>query len=196
MPHDDRPNARERILDAAAPLLYRQGVRGTGIDAVIAASGVAKATLYRHFRSKDVLVEAFLRRRDAAWRDWLEGRVDELCPDRTPRERVLAVFDALGEWFASEDFRGCAFINTAAEITQPDHPALAAVRDHKRLLRAYLRALAGALEVRDTDAVADGLLLLVEGAIVCAQIENDPAAALRARAAAASLMVTHGKERE
>ena len=107
-----------------------------GVDRVVAEAGVAKATLYRHFRSKDELVVAFLRRRDGRWRDWLRSAVERLAP--RPADRPLAVFDALGEWFASDDFRGCAFINAAAEIADPDHPARAAVEDHERLLGADL----------------------------------------------------------
>ena len=183
-----KPSAtRERILDAASPLLYRRGIRGAGVDALVAATGLAKATLYRHFASKDLLIEAFLRRRDLRWRAWLEGAVAERAAAGEPP--ALAVFDALGEWFASDDFRGCAFINAAAEITSPDHPALDAVREHKRLLRDYLRGLV------DDDARADALLLLVEGAIVTAQIERSPAAAARARRAAAAVIDSPTTER-
>jgi AcrR family transcriptional regulator len=183
---------RERILEAASPLLYRQGMRGVGVDALVAATGLAKATVYRHFASKDLLVEAFLRRRDVRWRAWLEGAVEERAAGVPP---VLAVFDALGDWFSSEDFRGCAFINAAAEITGPDHPALDAVREHKRLLRDYLRGLVDGPDAAGADALADALLLLVEGAIVTAQIERSPAAAARARRAAAALMDRHPTER-
>ena len=180
---------RERILDAVSPLLYREGMRGVGVDALVAATGLGKATVYRHFGSKDLLVEAFLRRRDLAWRRWLAEAVDERTGGG--EAPILAVFGALGEWFASADFRGCAFINTAAEIALPGHPALEAVREHKRLLREYLRSLADAQGARDPDALADDVLLLVEGAIVTAQIEGSPAAAERARRAAAILVGSH-----
>jgi AcrR family transcriptional regulator len=153
---------RERILDAASPVLYRDGVHGAGVDALVAATGVAKATLYRHFPSKDLLVEAFLRRRDGRWRAWLDDEVERRTA--AGEEPLLAVFDALEDWFSTEDFRGCAFINAAAEITDPDHPALDAVREHKRLLRDHLVRLAARRGARAPDALGDAMLLLVEGA--------------------------------
>jgi len=180
--------ARERILEAASAAFYARGIAPVGVDAVVAESGVAKATLYRHFRSKDDLVVAFLRRRDERWRDWLSAAVERLADG--PGARPLCVFDALGEWFSSEDYRGCAFINAAAEIAEPDHPARAAVQDHKRLLGDYLTGLleaAGSAEPADD---AGALLLLVEGAIISAVIEGDAAPAGRARLAAARILAT------
>jgi AcrR family transcriptional regulator len=181
--------ARERILDAASAAFYRRGIGAVGVDAIVADADVAKATLYRHFRSKDELVVAFLRRRDERWRDWLRAEVEELSPD--PAGRPLAVFDALGAWFASDDFRGCAFINAAAEIADPGHPARAAVREHKRLCGDYLAGLlAAAGRPRAADDAA-ALHLLMEGAMVAALIERDPAPAARARAAAARILDDH-----
>jgi AcrR family transcriptional regulator len=149
---------------------------------------VAKATLYRHFRSKDDLVVAFLRRRDGRWRDWLRSAVERLAP--RPADRPLGVFDALGEWFASEDFRGCAFINAAAEIADPDHPARAAVEEHERLLCSDLEDILRAAGAADPDGDAAALLLLIPGAIVSALIERDAAPAARGRAAAARILAT------
>ena len=134
------PPPRTRILDAASEAFYRQGIAAVGVDAIVADAGVAKSTLYRHFPSKDDLVVAFLRRRDERWRAWLRSEVERLSPD--PAGRPLAVFDALGGWFASEAFRGCAFINAAAEIADPTHPARAAVQEHKRLCGDYPRPCA------------------------------------------------------
>jgi len=180
--------ARERILDAASTAFYRRGIGAVGVDAVVAEAGVAKATLYRHFTSKDELIVAFLRRRDARWRGWLRDAVERLAP--APGDRPLAVFDALGEWFASDDFRGCAFINAAAEIADPGHPARAAVEDHKRLLAEYLDEVLRQAGAADHAADAGALLLLVEGAIVSALIEQDAAPATRAREAAARILRT------
>jgi len=178
--------ARERVLDAASAAFYRHGIAAVGVDAVVAQAGVAKATLYRHFPSKDDLVVAFLRRRDLRWRAWLEEAVERLAPD--PAGRPLAVFDALAEWFASEDFRGCAFINAATEIADPAHPARAVVEEHKRLLGEHLARLLRGAGAADPAADAGALLLLVEGAIVSALIERDPSPAARAREAAARIL--------
>lgn len=177
---------RERILDAASAAFYRRGIRAVGVDSVIADAGVAKATLYRHFPSKDALVQAFLERRDHRWRAWFAEAVDRLAPD--PADRPLAVFDALGEWFASDDFRGCAFINAAVEITDPAHPARAAVRDHERRLAEHLTRLCREAGLDDPEGASAALFLLVEGAIVCALVEGTHTPAARARTAAARLL--------
>lgn len=180
------PSARERILDAASASFYREGIRAVGVDSVIADAGVAKATLYRHFPSKDALVLAFLERRDARWRAWFVEAVERVAPD--PRDRPLAVFNALGEWFASDEFRGCAFLNAAAEIADPSHPARGAVRLHEERLAAHLRAICDGAGLPDPAAAAADLFLLVEGAIVCALVEGAAEPAVRARAAAARLL--------
>jgi AcrR family transcriptional regulator len=182
----DRSAARERILDAASDLFYREGIRAAGVDTIVARAGVAKMTLYHHFPSKDELVVAFLSRRDERWRRWFEGAVERRAA--TPRERLLAVFDALEEWFASADFRGCAFINAAAEFPDAEHPARQVVLEHKRQVRAYLYRLATEAGLSDADALAHQLLILIEGAIVTAVIEGGAAAAQRARRAAAALL--------
>jgi AcrR family transcriptional regulator len=180
------PSARDRILDAASASFYREGIRAVGVDSVIADAGVAKATLYRHFPSKDALVLAFLERRDARWRSWFVEAVERISPDRAGRP--LAVFDALAEWFSSEDFRGCAFLNAAAEIADPAHPARGAVRLHEERLAAHLGTICSEAGLPDPSAAAADLFLLVEGAIVCALVEGTADPAARARAAAARLL--------
>ena len=179
-------SARERILDAASASFYREGIRAVGVDAVIAEAGVAKATLYRHFPSKDALVLAFLERRDARWRAWFAEAVERIAPD--PADRPLAVFDALGEWFGSDDFRGCAFLNAAAEIADPAHPARGAVRRHEERLAAHLGTICAEAGLPDPPAAAADLFLLVEGAIVCALVEGSAEPAARARATALRLL--------
>ena len=180
--------ARQRILDAASVAFYRQGIGAVGVDAIVAAAGVAKATLYHHFRSKDDLVVEFLRRRDLRWRGWLSEAVERLAPQA--EDRPLAVFDALGEWFSSDDFRGCAFINAASEIADPGHPARGVVEEHKRLLGEYLTGLLDDAGAAEPEADAGALLLLVEGTIVSALIEKGAAPAARGRAAAARILMT------
>jgi AcrR family transcriptional regulator len=180
------PAPRTRILDAASEAFYRRGIAAVGVDAIVADAGVAKSTLYRHFPSKDDLIVAFLRRRDERWRAWLRAEVERLSPD--PAERPLAVFDALGGWFASDGFRGCAFINAAAEIADPVHPARAAVQEHKRLCGEYLAELLRDAGRPGAVDEAAALLLLMEGAMVSALIERHPGPAARARAAAAAIL--------
>ncbi|MGH3855900.1 MAG: TetR/AcrR family transcriptional regulator [Pseudonocardiaceae bacterium] len=178
------PDVARRLLDAAERLFYGRGVQSVGIDAVVAEAGVATKTLYAHFGSKDGLVEAYLRRRNRRWLDWLGGTVAATAPGPA---RVLAVFDALGKWFAEPGFNGCAFINAAGELARSP-TARAAARDHTVALRALLREVAADAEVRDPFVLADRLMLLVEGAIVTAHVEGDVDAALRGRSAAAAFL--------
>jgi AcrR family transcriptional regulator len=179
-------DARQRLLDTASTLFYAEGVRAVGIDRLLAESGVGKASFYRHFASKDDLVVAFLRKRDQEWRAWLRESV-EREPD--PARRPLAVFDALHERFSWGDFRGCAFINTIAEVAHGDHPAHVAALEHKRAVLAYLEELLEAAGVRDDDgAIAAQLLLLIDGATVTAVREGRPEPALHARRIAAGLL--------
>lgn len=182
------PDVNARLLDAAERLFYARGVQAVGVDAVVSEAGVATKTLYAHFGSKDGLVEAYLRRRDQRWHDWLRGAL--AAADDGPA-RVLAVFDALGEWFATPGFNGCAFINVAGELATS--PAVRVVaRDHKRLLRAVLCEVAAQAGVDEPTVLAEQLMLLVEGAIVTAHVEGDSHAALRARSAASALLELDG----
>lgn len=179
--------ARERILAASVRLFYARGVNNVGVDRVVRESRVTKTTLYRHFPSKDDLIAAFMERINAEWSAWLQSRVERASYD--PNERLLAVFDALEEWFQTPTFRGCPFINTAAEISDPSSPLARAAWRFKRGFRDYLRTLAQAAKAADADSLADQLLLLADGAIVrAAMTEGEGAAAALAKRAARSLI--------
>ena len=116
-----RESGRERVLETAYELFSRHGTRAVGVDRIIAESGVAKMTLYRNFASKDDLILAFLERREERWtRAWLQDTVESRAA--TPAQRLLAIFDVFGEWFAREDFEGCSFINVMLELDDPGSP--------------------------------------------------------------------------
>jgi AcrR family transcriptional regulator len=183
-----RTEVREQILDTAAELFYREGVRGVGVDRIAAESGVAKMTLYYHFGSKDDLVAAWLRHRrpDAEWMSWLEGAVD-----RRPGNRLLAVFDALSEWFEMTDFRGCAFINAHAELGTSNPAATEIVALHTRSLTEYLARLAQEEGATQPETLARELLLIVAGAIVAASIQGDGQAAHDARELATKVLAAY-----
>ena len=166
----------ERILETAGALFYAEGVHAVGVDRIAAEAGVAKMTLYHHFRSKDELVAAWLRRRDEQWMSSLEAAVGH-----REGSRVLAVFDALREWFETPGFRGCAFVNTHAELGSRNPGAAEAVAAHKRALAEYLAELAEVDGATEPAALARELLVLVEGAIVTASIQRDPRPADDAR---------------
>jgi AcrR family transcriptional regulator len=167
-----QPSARDRILDTAKRLFYRDGFRATGIDRIVAESGVAKMSLYRHFASKDDLIAAFLDWRHDHWTSWFTAAVDARL---ARNEGLVAVADVLGEWFAQDDFRGCAFINAVAETGATDDPRhLEQAVRHKRDLERYLGIVAARLGLAAPEQVAEEAMLCVEGMIVRAQMTPDP----------------------
>ncbi len=170
MPVTSASAARERILLAAHDLFYREGVRATGVDRVIAESGVAKLTFYRHFPSKNELVLEFLDYRHRRWMDWF---VDALGRNGG---NVAALVPALAEWFGSRDFRGCAFINTVGELggSQPEVAAVAC--RHKAEMAEEISKLLPPSGRRKQLAL--DLAVVVDGAIIRAQFDQRPDAAL------------------
>jgi AcrR family transcriptional regulator len=188
-----RPSARDRILETASRLFYQEGVHNVGIDRIIAESGVAKMSLYNHFKSKDALIEAWLRQRDENWRTWFQAAVERLA--ETPEARLLAVFDALQEWFEQPNFRGCAFINSTVELVNPDHPGYQVALEHQQAMVDYLLGLAQAAGVAEPDDLVRQLLILIEGAIVVAMMQDTSTSAMAAKQVAA-LLVGKGVKRE
>jgi AcrR family transcriptional regulator len=172
-------NARERILDAAYELFSRHGVRAVGIDRVIEESGVAKATLYRTFTSKDDLVIEFLRMREARWtKDWLQREVEQRAS--APEERLLAIFDVFHDWFQREDFEGCSFINVLVETDDHGSPVYEATAGHLEAIRGFLTELADAAGIERPHEFARRWHILMKGSIIAAQ-EGDRDAARRSR---------------
>ena len=184
-----RSSARDRILNAASELFYREGVQNVGIDRIIAESGVAKMSLYNHFKSKDALIAAWLQERDETWRTWFQTTVERLATE--PCDRILAVFDALHEWFDQPDFRGCAFINSTVELADPNHPGYQVCLEHQRAIQDYLYDLVEAANLAKPETLTLLLLILVEGAIVVAMMQRDVEAAIRAKNVAAILVEQH-----
>jgi len=170
-------SARERIMETSLRLFYQNGIRATGIDRIIAESGVAKMSFYRNFPSKKDLVAEFLKRRHEFWMNWFSGRVGELRAEGATGLTVLT--DALEEWFREPTFRGCAFINIVAEPGEESERVLA--QEHKESLRQFILGLLPATDASRAGEYADLALLIVEGAIVRAQMTGDPKAAAQAR---------------
>jgi AcrR family transcriptional regulator len=159
--------ARERILDTASRLFYRDGYRAVGIDTIIADAGVAKMTLYRHFPSKDDLIVAYLERANEAFWSWWDAAVAGVDD---PLERLLAALEAVGRLANDPACLGCAFQATAAEFPERDEPGHRVAIEHKRAVRARFRELAVAAGLRDPDALAGELLLVMDGAWVAARM--------------------------
>ncbi|MBO1336294.1 TetR/AcrR family transcriptional regulator [Streptomyces sp. VRA16 Mangrove soil] len=177
---------RELLLDAAERLFYERGIRAAGMADVRAVSGLPLKRIYGFFATKEELAVAMLRRRDERWRGSLAAHVEGVAD---PRERVLAVFDWLGAWFAEPGFRGCAWINAYGEAGATSEDVLAEVRAHKREFRAQI---AGWADAAGAGAVAEAVFLLAEGAMVTAGITGDPAPARHARDAADALLPQRG----
>ena len=177
---------RDHLIDTALTLFARDGYHATGIDKILATAGCAKMTLYNHFKSKDELILAALRRRDERFRDWFMRNIERRAA--TPREQLLAIFEVLGEWFAEPDFSGCMFINASAEYGQADDPIHRTAAEHKQLIRGYIRDLAAKAGAKDANTLADSLMLLVEGAIVMAHVAGQADAAVSARRTATVLI--------
>jgi AcrR family transcriptional regulator len=179
-----RGSARERLLAAANELFYNEGVHTVGIDRIIEHAGVAKASLYNAFGSKDELVRAYLETRQTSVARRITAAVDRY---ESPRERLLAVFEGQAELFAQPGYRGCAFARASAE-SHPGDLAEQAAEGYRHWVRVLLTTLAAEAGVPDPAALASQLHLLYDGSGQSARMDHDPAAAATARAAAAVLL--------
>jgi AcrR family transcriptional regulator len=182
----DTLEPRQRLLESAYDLFSHRGVRAVGIDEVIERAAVAKATLYRHFSSKDELVLAFLQRREELWtHGWVEAEARRRCV--RPEDALLAIFDLFDEWFHRDDFEGCSFVNVLLETADLHHPVGRASAAHLENIRTVLRALAAEAGLRDVEEFALSFHILMKGSIVQAG-EGDRDAAKRARGLAQLLI--------
>ena len=166
--------AADRILATAHDLFYRDGIRATGIDRIIAESGVTKVTFYRHYPAKADLIRAFLDLRHVRWMTWFE---DALQRHGAARRGIAALAPALREWLEDSGYRGCAFINSVGELGDAQPEVVAIARAHKQAMVAVIATLLPAARHRRRDARALGLA--IDGAIVAAQYAATPADALR-----------------
>jgi AcrR family transcriptional regulator len=177
-------------MRAAYHLFSRRGVRAVGVDAVIGEAGVAKMTLYRNFASKDELILAFLQRRENVWtRGWVQA--ESWRRGVSPAQRLLAIFDIFGEWFARPDFEGCAFVTTLLEVTDPESSVRQASIQHLANIRAYVCDLAATAGVAHPEPFAHQWHILMKGSIIAAT-EGDTYAAKRARELGVLLLAHHG----
>jgi AcrR family transcriptional regulator len=159
-----RPSARERLLAASDELFYRDGVHSTGIDAVIEKAGVAKGSLYYIFGGKDELVAAYLRGRLERWRERVEAAQ---AGTDDPDAKILAVFDAIADYVSLPEYRGCPFHNAAAEAPAGEAQQLA-IKEYRTWLRRSFLQLAADTGVSDSEALADALIVLYDGALATA----------------------------
>ena len=181
-------DSRGRILAVAYELFSRRGVRDVGVNELIERSGVAKATFYRHFPSKDALVLAFLEQRDRLWT--VESIVGQAkLRGTTPTEQLLAIFDVFGDWFLRDDFEACSFINILLEMG-PAHPLGQASIDYLARIRGHVQDLAEQAGLDRPEDFARSWHILMKGSIVSAT-EGDTHAAKRAQQMAGWLIEYH-----
>ena len=179
---------KERILKAATELFYSQGIRATGVNTIVKEANTTKMSLYKYFPSKDKLVVAFLRQRDADFTAWFVEQVNQKAD--TAQAKLLAIFDVIEEWMEIPEFRGCAFINAAAEFPVEGNPVHQVSAEFYDNFRSYITELAQECSAKSPEILALQLSLLIEGAIVSEQMKRHSGTAAHAKQAAIILIET------
>ena len=182
MSRPEKPTMKERILQTADRLFYLRGIRAVGVDTIAAEIGISKRTLYNHFPSKDKLISAYLARRFHR----------APASDKPPVEQILGTFDSLERRFASNDFRGCPFVNAVAELGAEDRAVKKIATAFKESRRVWFRDLLKQLDVANADDLATQLTLLVDGSIAQDLVRDDPSMARAAKEAARVLLKNAG----
>lgn len=178
-------DTREKILATAEKLIYENGIHGTGMDLLVKTSGVARKSIYRYFANKDDIAAAALNARDVRWMEWFRSECEKA---KTSQDRIISIFAVLKSWFESDDFRGCAFINTAGEVGDVDDPIRHIAKLHKQKLLDYILELTGQLGIEDPRSLAKQLFVLIEGTITVARVMGDYSLLDSAREAAIVLL--------
>ncbi len=184
-----RPTKRNELVQKALEAFYQNGFNATGMDTLVKETGISKTSMYKHFRTKEDLILAVLRLRDENFRNWMYRRMEELA--KSPRDQLIAMFDALEEWFSEPGYKGCMFIKASSEFQDASHPIHKQSADHKRMLERYVTELATKAGLPEPDKLARQLLLLKEGAIVTAHLGHTENAAQDAKTAAITLLRLH-----
>ena len=178
---------REHLIDTAIDLFAENGFHATGIDLILDKSGVSKKTLYRHFRSKDELILAALKKYDGLFRNGFMRQVEASAAD--PYGRLMAVFDVADAWFRQNNFYGCMFINATGEYSDLDTPIRQVCKGFKAMMRQFIGDLCRQIGAPDPDELADEIALLLEGAIVTAQVSQDRSRAANVAKTAAKALI-------
>lgn len=162
------PSRRDDLIEAAMRVFYKHGFHASSLDDIQREGGISRMTLYNHFKSKDELVVAAMRRRDEIFRNRMMKFVDAKA--KSPRERILAVFDFHEDWFTGNEFCGCMFINITAEFTEADSAPRRLAAEHKQEIVRYLREQCEAAGFAEAGDLAERFNILLEGAIVTARV--------------------------
>ncbi len=187
-----RATKRDELVQKALKVFYKNGFHASGMELIAAETGISKTSIYKHFRTKEDLILAVLRLRDEYFRNWLYRRMEELAD--TPKDQLIAMFDALQEWFDDPEYRGCMFIKASSEFQECSDPIHQQAADHKRILERHIIQLAEQANLTNPDVLAKQLLLLKEGAIVTAHLGHTKKPAEDAKIAAKALIDLHTEE--
>ncbi|WP_447971364.1 TetR/AcrR family transcriptional regulator [Nitrospira sp. M1] len=179
---------RDKLVDTALKLFYDQGFHVVSVDTILAEAGISKPTLYKYFRSKNELILAALRRRDEQSRNWLMREMAHR--GSTPQEQLLALFDTLGDFFLTDEFRGCMFINATVEFPHLDDPIHQAATEHKRIFGRHIGDLVDKLHVSNAQELTEQLLILMEGAVITAHVSQPKTVAQQAKRSA-EILIDH-----
>ncbi|MBC2922084.1 MULTISPECIES: TetR/AcrR family transcriptional regulator [Staphylococcus] len=181
----NKQSAKERILNAAEELFYNEGIQSVGIDRIVKESHVALNTFYRYFTSKDKLIEAYLKNRDIKWMNWLNDFINQ---EDEPIKKILLIFDALGQWFNEDKYRGCAFINASGELGSTKPFIYDISKMHKENLYNEIYQILTATNIEHEEKTAKKMMILTEGAIVQSYVIGDKEAATNAKEIAKSIL--------
>ena len=181
-------NLREHILQTASELFYSQGIKATGIDAIVKASGVAKMSLYKYFPSKDDLVLAHLQKSKETMRAYILNGLE--TRGGTPKQKLLAVFAVFEDLLANPGFRGCPFINASAEFAEESSPIQQTAAEFSESFRCLLADLARQADITAADELSKQLSMLIAGAMVREQMQKQ-SGAMRTAAAAAEILIAN-----
>lgn len=184
---------REHLLSVAQRLFCTRGFHAVSVDTIIAEAGVARMTVYKNFESKDDLILETLRREDKAFRQWLASTVEERSS--RPVDRIAGMFDGLHERFSAAGYYGCPFIRVSIEFPDTNHPVHRMAKEHKEMIRSYIRGLASETGVVNPVQVSEQIYLLFEGALTASQLYGGPWPAEIAKQAALQLVANAGKRK-
>ncbi|QBD76263.1 TetR/AcrR family transcriptional regulator [Ktedonosporobacter rubrisoli] len=178
--------ARQHLLEVACDLFYREGIRAIGVDTIVEQAGVGKATLYRHFPTKDDLIAAYLEEEDRRYWHWIEEVF--AAHEGKPVKQLLAWFEACTQRLTEPGFRGCPFLNAMAEVPEAEHPAYRCAVEHERELQRRLFHLSEQAGAHDPEQLAKQLLLIINGALASASLFGEATPAVQLTTIAAHLI--------
>ena len=184
---------REKILHVATDLFQTRGINSTGVDTIVAVAGTTKMTLYKYFKSKEILILEVMQQGHQEFHAWLNNKLDQF--NKQPSEKIQKLFDFIEEWVTAPDFRGMAFIKASAEFPNEENVIHKLSAEHAREFRNYIASLASQAGVLEAEALALQLSLLIEGAIQAEQMKRGSGAIKYAKKAAKILIDSAPKKR-